>query len=104
MVVAYAKAAKAAGNLRFLDPRSRAILGSQAKRLMSDEWPVTLLVRAAARFAGTQRNPSFLAEWTRLEYADEREAEWAAIKAADTPARAAQSMRSLGQALKDAGL
>lgn len=104
VVAAYQRAAKATGNLRFLDVRSRAILGAQAKRLMSDDWPVPLLVRAAERFAGTQRNPSFLAEWVRIEYADQREAEWAAIKAEDTPKRAAETMRWLGQAMRELGL
>lgn len=104
VVAAYQQAALAAGNTRFLDVRSRLILGAQAKRLMSDEWPVPLLVRAAERFAGTQRNPAFMAEWVRIEYADQRAAEWAAIKAEDTPKRAAETMRSLAQALREAGL
>jgi hypothetical protein len=75
VVAEYSKVAKATGHLKWLDPKSRAILGAFALRLIrSDEWSPELVLRAVRKYAETDRNPLYLEEWVRSEFADEREA------------------------------
>jgi len=75
VVAEYSKVAKATGHTKWLDPKSRAILGAFALRLIrSDEWAPELVLRAVRKYAETDRNPLYLEEWVRSEFADEREA------------------------------
>lgn len=74
VVAEYARAAGEAGNTRFLDRTSRAILGAQALRVIRHgEWDADIILRAVRTFAGTQRNPAFLEDWVRNQFAIDQE-------------------------------
>lgn len=102
VVGAYVRAAKEAGNDRFCDSQSKAIIGARAKRLLAD-YPIEVVVSAVMRFAKSNRNPAFLGEWVRIEDADLRAEEWEKFKAQDKR-DAPGTMRAIGRAIKEMGL
>lgn len=77
-------------------------LGGQVKRLINREgWSPELVMKAVENYARRRRNPYFVAEWIRLEYADEREAEHVARKEAEPRDG---GLRSLAKAMREVGL
>jgi hypothetical protein len=70
----YVREATGRGNTRFLDRTSRAILGAQALRVIRHgEWDADIILRSVRTFAGTQRNPAFLENWVRTQFAIDQE-------------------------------
>lgn len=82
--------------------QAKAAFGAQVKRLiLAEEWPAEIILRAVENYAKRRRNPYFVAEWIRAEYADEREGLHAARKNAEPRDG---GLKSLFKAMKEAGL
>jgi hypothetical protein len=100
-VIAYVEAATNAGLP--VDRVARGMVARDTGRLLDDGWELPAILRAIDRFARRRRMAGHLAEWVRENAMDERESEHHDRNEAER-ASAPRTMRSLGDAMRAAGL
>lgn len=101
VVAAYSRAARE--SLVPIVGRAKAMIAGQAGQLLDDGWPLEAILRAVDRFARRRRYAGHLAQWCRENAMDERESEHFARKDSDRKT-IKTTMRTLGTAMRDAGL